>query len=253
MSKEERGKKAPGVLLYDAWFLAFAYLSDEDAGRVLKSIGDHIQGFDVDLPDRLKKTTEHMFDQIDIDRAKYVSTCEQNSTNRKRPSTTVERPLTTVERPLTNSNSNNNSNNNTLSSEEDKEREYKRDSDKPNPSTPKPKPDRNKIPPDIEKVREYCQQRNSSVDPDYFFNYYEGQGWIKANGQKIKDWQATIRTWEESNKTKGNPTAPKPTQPAIEPMSVYLERKRREALANGNNNIHQPVGNLLTGLPESGQ
>lgn len=52
-----------------------------------------------------------------------------------------------------------------------------------------------KIPPTIEEVREYAQSRGNIVDPDYFFDYYEGLNWMRGK-TKVKDWQATYRTWE---------------------------------------------------------
>lgn len=76
-----RKKKAPGVLLYDSWFLAYEFLSDEDAGKILKAIGDHIAGREVNLPDHLMKSTEKMFMEIDENRQAYDARCEQNRAN----------------------------------------------------------------------------------------------------------------------------------------------------------------------------
>ena len=56
--------------------------------------------------------------------------------------------------------------------------------------------------PTIEEVRIYCKETNSSVDPDYFFNNYESQGWIKANGMPIQNWKLTIKTWEKRDNGK---------------------------------------------------
>jgi hypothetical protein len=33
------------------------------------------------------------------------------------------------------------------------------------------------------------------MDPAAFFDYYEETGWLKKNGQPIKDWKASVRTW----------------------------------------------------------
>lgn len=56
--------------------------------------------------------------------------------------------------------------------------------------------------PSLKMVSDYCEERNSSVDPEVFFDNYESSGWIKANGQKVKNWKATIRTWERKNNKK---------------------------------------------------
>lgn len=52
------------------------------------------------------------------------------------------------------------------------------------------------IPPTVDEVRAYCQERGNTVDPDQFVNYYEARGWELKPGQKMKDWRASVRTWE---------------------------------------------------------
>ena len=69
---------------------------------------------------------------------------------------------------------------------------------KNNNNPPKPPKGGKKIPPTIEEVREYAQSRGNIVDPDYFFDYYEGLNWMRGK-TKVKDWQATYRTWERNS------------------------------------------------------
>ena len=69
-------------------------------------------------------------------------------------------------------------------------------------STKKESPQRKIIPPQIEWVREYCKSRNNNVDPDKFFDFYESKGW-KVGKERMKDWEAAIRTWEKDNRSKG--------------------------------------------------
>ena len=61
-----------------------------------------------------------------------------------------------------------------------------------------PIPLRNVIPPTLEMVRQYCDERHSNVDPDYFYDYYESRNWMLGK-TKMKDWQASFRTWEKKN------------------------------------------------------
>jgi hypothetical protein len=58
---------------------------------------------------------------------------------------------------------------------------------------------KNIIPPKLSDIKEYCQERNSSVDPQVFFDWNVAKGWMMGKG-KMKDWQAAIRTWEQRNK-----------------------------------------------------
>ena len=53
--------------------------------------------------------------------------------------------------------------------------------------------------PTLNQIIEYCKETNSHIDPEFFFNHYESTDWIKANGQKVKNWKATIKTWEKRN------------------------------------------------------
>lgn len=55
-------------------------------------------------------------------------------------------------------------------------------------------------PPTIEEVRAYCNERNNSVDPETFINFYESKGWFVGKN-KMKDWRACVRTWERNRKS----------------------------------------------------
>ena len=62
----------------------------------------------------------------------------------------------------------------------------------------KEKAERNIIPPTIEMVKKFCEKRNNKIDPQGFIDHYEARGWKpKGYTTKMKDWQATIRTWEK--------------------------------------------------------
>lgn len=56
---------------------------------------------------------------------------------------------------------------------------------------------RNKIPPDIKDVQDYCEERKSKIDPERWYDYYQSNGWMVGK-TKMKDWQASIRTWERN-------------------------------------------------------
>ena len=53
-------------------------------------------------------------------------------------------------------------------------------------------------PPSQQEVIEYCQQRGNGVDAGAFIAYYESNGW-KVGRNKMRDWQAAVRTWEKRN------------------------------------------------------
>lgn len=68
------------------------------------------------------------------------------------------------------------------------------------------------VPPTIEEVKAYCQERKNSVDPQHFVDFYEANGWVQGKGKPIKDWRATVRTWERSG-VQSTSTAPKSVTP----------------------------------------
>lgn len=54
------------------------------------------------------------------------------------------------------------------------------------------------VPPKIEWVTEYCNERKNNIIPQQFFDFYETKAWFVGKN-KIKDWQACVRTWEKNN------------------------------------------------------
>lgn len=49
--------------------------------------------------------------------------------------------------------------------------------------------------PTFEEIQSYVREMGYEMDPAAFFDYYEETGWLKKNGQPIKDWKASVRTW----------------------------------------------------------
>lgn len=51
------------------------------------------------------------------------------------------------------------------------------------------------VKPTLNDVRAYCMERQNSVDPESFIDFYESNGW-KVGKNPMKDWKAAVRTWE---------------------------------------------------------
>ena len=57
--------------------------------------------------------------------------------------------------------------------------------------------------PTLEEIKAYCEEHNTKIDPQAFFDYYTKVGWVYGkNKLPIKDWKACVRTWERNNKNK---------------------------------------------------
>lgn len=52
-------------------------------------------------------------------------------------------------------------------------------------------------PPTVDEVAAYCKERGNKIDAQYFVDYYATREWVLSSGQKVKDWRACIRTWEQ--------------------------------------------------------
>ena len=51
------------------------------------------------------------------------------------------------------------------------------------------------IAPTTQEVREYCDVRNNTIDPQRFVDYYNTKGWMVGNNP-MRDWKAAVRIWE---------------------------------------------------------
>ena len=75
--------------------------------------------------------------------------------------------------------------------------EYREKSDKPTRTR--------FIPPSREEVQAYCKERNNNVDAERFIDYYTSNGWMVGKN-KMKDWKASVRTWERNEQSTAQKT-----------------------------------------------
>lgn len=99
---------------------------------------------------------------------------------------------------------------------------------------PSPKIERNEtvkrfIPPTVEEIKAYCEERKNGIDAERFFDYYAARGWLVAKGVKMYDWKACVRSWETSDKNKQQR---KPSQAHEFSEHHYSEEKLKSACVN---------------------
>ena len=91
------------------------------------------------------------------------------------------------------------------------------------------------IPPSVEEVKAYCTERKNGIDPQAFVDYYTARDWYIGKN-KMKDWKAAVRTWENRRKAddKRNPKkAPVPEWLHKEPEddeAILEQAKKLSAL-----------------------
>jgi len=173
-------------LIYLDYQEQFDLLSDEEAGILIKAIIKYEKTQEVPrLNGMVKMAFSFIKTQLDRDREKYQEKCEKNKENaRKRWNA---KNANVCDGKIRNANNADNDNDN-----ED-------DNDNENDIKKKNKKRKKFIKPTVEEIKNYCIQRKNNIDTQYFYDYYERNGW-KVGKNPMVDWQATIRTWERNNK-----------------------------------------------------
>ena len=101
------------------------------------------------------------------------------------------------------------------------------------------------VPPSLDEVTAYCTERNNSIDPEGFIDFYTSNGW-KVGKNPMKDWKAAVRSWEQRDK---RPAKKKPGR-----FDAINEAIRKE-LANDsgrNNGMSFLNGKPLVELQDAG-
>lgn len=64
------------------------------------------------------------------------------------------------------------------------------------------------VPPTVDEVRAYCKERGNNIDAESFVDYYTSTGWLVGK-KPMKDWKASVRTWERNERKPANKTSEK--------------------------------------------
>lgn len=54
------------------------------------------------------------------------------------------------------------------------------------------------IPPTVEEVEDYINEKGYNIDAHKFIDYYTANGW-RVGKNPMKDWRATVRNWSRNN------------------------------------------------------
>lgn len=187
---------------YHSYLAAIEPLNDEERGRLFTALLTYSQtGTAPDLPGNERFVFPTMREQMDRDQKKYQAKCERNRINGAKggKANATERYRTPPK---------------AKAKEKAKAKAKEKENIEGVPGgTPADKPPRSRfIPPTVEEVKAYCQERRNDVDPQRFVDFYETKGWMVGKN-KMKDWRAAVRTWEKrdggSNQQKGEEDAGK--------------------------------------------
>ena len=71
------------------------------------------------------------------------------------------------------------------------------------------------VPPSIDEVREYADSSGYAINAESFVSYYEAVGWMVGKN-KMKNWQAAVRSWASREKQQN----PQPQQRKTKVVSL---------------------------------
>lgn len=209
------------VLLYTDLLPLIEYLPNEDVGILFKALmiyateGEY-DGFD-DLPNNVKGIFKQAKAKLDENNEKYKEKVERLNQNRR--SSSNEKQDTKDEQQIsdrnhTDINMKSDRNHTDITQISDryhtdiisdtdtvtvtdtvyKEKDKSKDLSKKKKFTP----------PTLEELEQYCEERNNTIDPIKFHDFYESKGWFVGKN-KMKDWKAAVRNWERNEKNKASP------------------------------------------------
>lgn len=84
-------------------------------------------------------------------------------------------------------------------------------------------------PPDIDEVRAYCKDRANGIDPDEWYDFYASKGWMVGKN-KMVDWKAAVRTWENKRRTAESSAAQPPPPEEQRDYHQKMAEQTREAI-----------------------
>lgn len=168
-------------VMYDDWRELFLSLPSDKAGELIQAVFVYREDARVKPTDPAINAIFQMIKaRLDADAELYAAKCAKN----KAIANERQRTLTNVNGRIPNVTDNDNDNDKDI---KDKKENIKRKSIFVRPS--------------IEEVRAYCNERNNSVDPQTFVDFYAAKGW-KVGSASMKDWKACVRTWEKREQPK---------------------------------------------------
>ena len=187
------------ISLYYSYREQLEILPDDERGRLIIALLDYAENGTIPtLEGASNMAFAFIKAQIDRDTEKYNERCQKNRDNiRKRwnPENTNEYDGIQSYTKHT----------------KEKEKEKKKESIIGQPSVAEDtRP--NFVPPTVEEVEAYCQERKNNISPQRFIDYYEARGWMLGS-TPMENWKAAIRSWE-SGHTSGEPPD-KPRTPKL--------------------------------------
>ena len=170
-------------ILYNSFYEPIKSLSDEQLGRLFRSIFNYTIDGKTTQEEDIKIAFLFIKNQLDMDISKWEETRKKRSEAGKKHKGNQYSKLEQTEQVFQNGSDNENDNvnvNDNVIKENTKRKVFKK--------------------PTLEEVDQYCKKRNSCVDAKTFYEYFDTGGWVDSKGNKVKNWKQKIITWENNRK-----------------------------------------------------
>jgi len=211
--------KDPSFLFYTQDFLTGTYtMTNEQVGKYVRLLClQHQTGHlsNEDMLNICKTYDKKVFSKfVKDENDNYYNERLENEINRRNKYCESRRKNRLLEKNICNSYVQHMENENIKKKEESEKKEEKQD--------------KNIIPPSVKLVTLYCKERNNNISPREFIDFYESKGWLIGKN-KMKDWQAAIRSWEKNDFNKEKTINNKKHPPIYDDHIKYIwdEEKQR--------------------------
>lgn len=195
-------------VLYTDYKQHIDLLSVEEKAQLLDAIFGYAEGNEIELDGATKMAFSFIKAQMDRDNEKYQETCDKRraagakggapagNTNAKKQAKQANGCLNKQNNQKQAKQPDTDNDTDTDNDNDIKEKESKKKS--------ADKPHRSFVPPTVEEVSEYCESRKTNIDPQAFVDFYASKGWFVGKN-KMKDWRAAVRTWEQRSRGQPKP------------------------------------------------
>ena len=81
------------------------------------------------------------------------------------------------------------------------------------------------VPPTLEEVQDYINQKQLNVNAKQFYEYFEVGNWKDSKGNQVKNWKQKLLTWDKFNSNKS-------TNTKKETLNEMFDRMKKEGKLN---------------------
>lgn len=166
-----------------------------DLGRLMVAMLDYARdGSEPAFDESLAKAWSSLKQVVDTQDRKYHSMCQRNQKNAASRyeslpvATSRSESLPVVDLENERKNEKESTKEKEINKEKEKEKRLSKDN---------LKKVQRFIPPTVDQVKAYCDERRNNVDANTFVDFYTMKDWMVGKN-KMRDWRAAVRTWERS-------------------------------------------------------